>query len=73
MEKRDYKEYKHTSFWKETDDNVVFWNYSPNIEIDISIAEELVKNRLEYCKGKPTYTVIDSTNIKSSTKEARDI
>jgi hypothetical protein len=71
MEKRDYKEYKNISFWKE-DDDIIFFNYAPKIEIDINIAKELIKNRLEYAKGEPTYTLIDFSNVKSVTKEARD-
>ena len=72
MEKRDYREYKYTFFWKEEEDDILFFKYSPNLEMDISIAREIVKDRLEYSKGKPTYTLIDGTNIKSATKETRD-
>jgi hypothetical protein len=72
MEKRQHKQFKYTSFWKEREENILFWDYSPQIEIDISIAKELVKNRLEYCEGKSMYTLIDFTNVQSVTKEAKD-
>lgn len=73
MERVDLKEYKTTSFWKnEEDERIIFWNYAPSLEMDIDIARELVQNRLEYTKGKSVYALIDVTNLKSTTKEARD-
>jgi hypothetical protein len=72
MEKREYKEYKNKFIWKEDDDDIVFWSYSPNLEINITNAKEMVKNRLEYAEGKPLYSLADVTNLKSVTKEARE-
>lgn len=69
---REYKEYKTASFWKETDDDILFLKYSQKLEMSIDVATEIVKSRMEYCGGVPMYTVIDVTNIKSATKEARD-
>jgi hypothetical protein len=72
MEKRDYKEYRTTFFWREEDDDVVFFKYSPYLEINIEIAKEIVNSRLDYSQKKSVYTLIDFTNVKSVTKEARD-
>jgi hypothetical protein len=72
MEKKNYKEYKNISFWKEDNDDILFFKYSPQLEITFEIAKELVANRLEYTNGKSMYTLIDGSNIKSTTKEARD-
>ena len=72
MEKRDYKEYKTVLFWKEEMDDILFFKYAPKLEMDIEIAKEIVKNRLEYTNNQPMYTVIDGSNLKSTTKEARD-
>ena len=72
MEKREFKEYKTVSFWKEKDDDIVFFKYSPQLEINIDIAKEIVKSRLEYTEGKQVYTLIDFTNVKLVTKEGRD-
>lgn len=70
---RDVKQYRFTTFWKEEEDeDIIFWNYIPRLEMDINTAKELVKYRLEYAKGQPVYTLIDFTNVKSVTKEARD-
>lgn len=72
MEKRDYKEYKAVSFWKEKDDDIIFFKYAPQLEMSIEIAKDIVRSRLEYTNGKPTYTLIDFTNVQVVTKEARD-
>jgi len=73
MERHDFQEFKTTSFWKnDDDDDIIFWKYIPGLEMDITIAKELVRSRLEYTKGKSAYALIDVTNLKSTTKEARD-
>ena len=73
MDRVDFQRFSTTSFWrKEGDDDIIFWNYAPGLEMDINIARELVKNRLEYTRGMSVYALIDVTNLKSTTKEARD-
>ena len=67
----DKKEYENISFWK-LEDNIIFFKYSPQIEIDIDTARELVNKRLDYTGGQEVYTLIDFTNVKSVTKQARD-
>jgi len=66
-------EYKYMTIY--TDDrypDVVFGTYAPQLEIDLTIAKELIANRLAFLGGKPAYTLIDFTNVKSVTREARD-
>jgi hypothetical protein len=65
------KEYGNISFWK-LEDNIIFFRYSPQIEIDITTAVELVNKRLDFTGGEEVYTLIDFTNVKSVTKQARD-
>jgi hypothetical protein len=67
----EFRKYKNISFSK-IDDEVIFFSYSPKLEIDISIAKELIRNRLEYCQGRSYFALIDFSNVKSVTKEARD-
>lgn len=69
---RDHKQYETASFWKEGEDDIIFFKYSPRLEMTIDVAKEIVNSRLEYCDGASTYVLIDATNIKSATKEARD-
>lgn len=73
MERLNLKEYKTTSFWMNgVDEAIIFWNYASALEMDIAIARELVQHRLEYTHGEPVYALIDVTNLRSTTKEARD-
>jgi len=67
----DKKEYDNISFWR-LEEDIIFFKYAPLIEIDITMARELVQKRLDYTEGKSVYTLIDFTNVKSVTKEARD-
>lgn len=67
----DSKEYGNISFEK-VDNDIIFFKYKPSIEIDINTAKDMVKSRLDYTGGQSVYTLIDFTNVKSVTKEARD-
>src|SRR5258708_39011652 len=70
--KRNYKEYRTTSFWTEERADIVFFKYAPKLEINIEVAKEIVESRLHYTQGESVYTLIDFSNVKSVTKEARD-
>jgi len=72
MEKRDYKGYQTVTFWKESDDDIVFFKYAPQLEMNMDVAKDIVRSRLEYTNNKSVFTLIDFTNVKSVTKEARD-
>jgi hypothetical protein len=67
----DNKEYGNISFGK-IERDIIFFKYKPSIEIDINTARDLVQKRLDYTAGGAVYTLIDFTNVKSVTKEARD-
>jgi hypothetical protein len=71
MKEYDFKEFEYTSIWREHGSDIVFWKYVPNLEMDISIAKKLVADRLDYTEGKSVFALIDATNLKSGTKEAR--
>lgn len=64
--------FKHASIRTYEDDEVLFATYVPHLEIDMAIARELVRDRVEFTGGRPHYVLIDFTNVKSVTKEARD-
>jgi hypothetical protein len=54
------------------DENIVLASYIPKLEINIDIARELVQNRMAFIENKPHYILIDFTNVRSVTKDARD-
>ena len=65
--------YRHITVWTEDQyPDLIFGIYSPRLEINLPIAQELIENRLEFCDGVAKYVLIDFTNVKSVTKEARD-
>jgi hypothetical protein len=70
MRKKDYR-YISVYCHEETPD-IVFGSYAPHLTIDLEIAREMIENRLSFSGGQPVYTLIDFTNVKSVTKEARD-
>jgi hypothetical protein len=65
------QEFKYTLL-TEIDDQIVYATYVPKLEITLEIAHELVRNRVEFSQDEPHYVVIDFTNVRSVTKEARD-
>jgi hypothetical protein len=71
MEFIDKKEYERISFWK-IENDILLFKYAPKTEIDIDTAKQMVNDRLDYTSGKSIYALIDFTNVKSVTKEARD-
>lgn len=54
------------------DDNILFCSYKQNTAMDLKMAKGIVKDRMEFTKGKSYPILIDFTNLKSATKEARD-
>ena len=67
----DQKEYGNISFGK-IENDIIFFKYKPSIEIDLQTAQDLVSSRLDYTGEQSVYTLIDFTNVKSVSKEARD-
>jgi hypothetical protein len=72
MKQREFKAYQHISFWKEADDEIVYFTYHEMPELTLEIAKELVANRLDYTKGEAAYFLIDATNLRVVSKEARE-
>lgn len=65
--------YRYITVWREEPyPDLIFGVYAPRLEINLPIAHELIENRLEYSGGRAAYFLIDFTNVKSVTKEARD-
>lgn len=66
----DVFETNYVSLW--IDDGILFSIYKKQIVIDKDVAQKIVKDRIEFTKGKSYPIIIDFTNLKSATKEARD-
>jgi len=69
MTSKDYLEDDLVKLWKE--DNILFSEYKSEI-LDLEAAKNTVKSRLQFTDNKTYPVVIDITNIRTVTKEARD-
>lgn len=56
---------------EEDDDEIVFIDYHKDLEINLSLAHEMVENRLEFTENKKHYVIIDATKIKSVSSDAK--
>lgn len=71
--KKPKQEYKYIIIQGEDQSGqIISGEYTPGLEINLEIARELVESRLNFCQGKNVYVLVDFSNIKSVTKEARD-
>ena len=66
------QEFRYATLHADVDGEIVYATYMPKLEINIEVAHELVQNRMEFAQYKPHFLLIDFTNVKSVTKEARD-
>ena len=61
--KMNVKSYRFVTCYMEPEDNVLFFNPKENLNINLSIAEELVSNRLDFVKNKKHYLIQQVTRI----------
>ncbi|HMI66313.1 MAG TPA: hypothetical protein VK517_09775 [Cyclobacteriaceae bacterium] len=54
------------------EDGILFCSYKAHLEIDIVTARRIIKNRIDFMDGQLYPILIDFSNMKSATKEARD-
>lgn len=66
------QEYRYAKLAMDDESDTVFATYKPKIEIDMTVAKELVSDRVAFTRGNPHYILIDFTNVRTVSKEARD-
>src|SRR6188768_1544121 len=54
------------------EDDILYCSYKQQLEIDIDTARRIIKDRVDFTEGKMYPILIDFSNMKSATKEARD-
>jgi hypothetical protein len=54
------------------EDGILYCSYKQQLEIDIETARRIIKDRVEFTEGKMYPILIDFSNMKAATKEARD-
>jgi hypothetical protein len=63
--------YPFVKFSKEPEDDIIYVEYVKNLKVDLDVAKELVANRHDFTENKPYYLIIDVSNIKQITAEAK--
>jgi hypothetical protein len=67
----EIKQFKHVSCAK-YHSNLYLSIYNKDLKVDLAIAKEMVANRIEFTENKKHYVVIDLSNIKEVTPEAKE-
>lgn len=68
--KMNIKSYRFVTCSMEPNDNVLFFNFQENLNIDLALAQELVANRLLFTKNQKHYLIQQISNIFDINYEA---
>ncbi len=67
----EIKEYPFVIFRRELGSNIIFANYEESLKIDLTIAQAIVANRLEFTENEKHYLVLDVSHVRTVTPEAK--
>ena len=59
-------------FFIEQSSDVVFVEFLNNLKVDIAVAKELVADRIRFTKNEKHYFIIDVSNVREITTEAKE-
>jgi hypothetical protein len=68
-----FKKYKWSTFNTEDSDDIIFTEYNFSLKVNLSVAQELLANRLEFTENKNHYIIINISNAQEVTHEAKDM
>lgn len=54
------------------DEDTIYIEYCHNLEINLSSAEDIVSSRMDFAPDKKHYLIVDATNVKSVSREAKN-
>lgn len=57
---------------REDNSDIIFAEFPNNVRIDLNSAKEIVANRLHFTKSKKHYLVVDISNIRQVSSEAKE-
>jgi hypothetical protein len=66
------QKYKHVTCHQLEPNGFLFAEYANNLKVNLDMAKMMVANRLEFTDNKPHYVIIDISNIKEVTAEAKE-
>lgn len=64
--------YSHGIFFLEENTDTIFVEFPTNLNVNLTIAKELVASRLNFTKNKKHYFVIDVSNVRAISTEAKE-
>ncbi|MEO7992654.1 MAG: hypothetical protein ABI663_24090 [Chryseolinea sp.] len=64
--------YSHGIFYLEKSSDIIFVEFPNNLNVNLAIAKELVANRLNFTENKKHYFVIDVSNVRAISTEAKE-
>lgn len=66
------KEYAFVIFTAEENSDVIFAHFPQSIKVDLELAKQLISYRLDFAKGLRHYLVMDISNVKHITAQAKE-
>lgn len=57
---------------RERNSDIIFAEFPNNLKIDLATAKEIVSNRLDFMKNEKHYLVVDISNVKQVSSEAKE-
>jgi hypothetical protein len=66
------KKYPYITCRTQSGSNIVFAEYATDLKVSLDIAKDIVTNRMEFTENKEHYVVIDISNVKEVTAEAKE-
>jgi hypothetical protein len=66
------KKYPYVTCRTKSDSNIVFAEYATDLKVSLDIAKDIVASRIEFTENKHHYVVLDISNIKDVTAEAKE-
>lgn len=61
-----------TVYYTENNSGIVFTEFVPNLKVDLDKAKEMVANRLYLTENKKHFIIIDVSNVRDITPEAKE-
>jgi len=66
------EKYPLVVFYSEMSSDIIYAEFPNNLKIDLPVAREIVANRFDLTKGKNHYIIVDVSNVRKITSEAKD-
>jgi len=66
------EKYLFNTIYREEGSDIVFIEFSAGLKVNLEVAKELLANRLQFTKNEKHYLVLDLSNVKEVSSEAKE-